>query len=55
MGAYPDLDSHNAVIEDDVVSLAGMSLVRSGWCKPSREILSAPCLVIRPTGVAFGH
>lgn len=46
--AYPNLAAHNAINEHDVVSLAGLSLVRTGWVKPNQNILSQPTLVIRP-------
>lgn len=46
--AYPDLAAHNVIHEDDVVSLAGLSLVRTGWIEPNQNILSGPTLVIRP-------
>jgi len=52
--AYPNLDNHNAVVEENVVSLAGMILARTGWCIPSKEILSSPTLVIRPNVVVTG-
>lgn len=50
--AYPDLENHNAIHEVDVVSLAGLSLIRTGWVTPSRETLSQPTLVIRPNLIA---
>lgn len=46
--AYPDLDAHNAVTGDNVFSLVGATLARTGWSTPSVELLAHPCLVIRP-------
>ena len=52
--AYPDFENHNAIHEMDVVSLAGLSLIRTGWVLPSRETLSQPTLVILPNQMAKG-
>ncbi len=49
-GAMPDLDASNAVAEHNVLSLVGTCLARTGWGEPNFELLSAPCLVIRPDG-----
>ena len=46
--ALPDLDSANAVVANDLISLAGTCLIHSGWCEPSVDLLKQPCLVIRP-------
>lgn len=54
MQAYPNLAEHNCIVEDDVLSLAGLSLVRTGWCQPSVNILSQPTLVIRPDKMSGG-
>jgi hypothetical protein len=41
--------SMNAIEETDVISLIGMSLVRTGWTDDV-GILRTPCLVIKPGG-----
>ena len=46
--ALPDLDTANSVSEQNVLSLDGTCLARTGWCKLSFQLLSEPCLVIRP-------
>ena len=45
--ALPDPMSINAVQEKDVISLIGMSLLRTGWTENVKS-LEAPCLVIKP-------
>lgn len=46
--ALPDLDAANAVSEVDVFSLIGVCMMRTGWVQASDNVLSEPCLVIRP-------
>ena len=45
--ALPDPTTANAVDERDVISLLGMSLLRTGWTDDINS-LEAPCLVIKP-------
>jgi hypothetical protein len=45
--ALPDPTSMNAIQEPDVISLVGMSLLRTGWTDDVK-MLEAPCLVIKP-------
>lgn len=44
--ALPDVDEANAIEADDVQSLVGAALVRTGWTDRV-EALAEPCLVIR--------
>lgn len=46
--ALPDLDAANAVSEASVFSLIGACMMRTGWAETSDNLLSEPCLVIRP-------
>ncbi len=46
--ALPDLDAANAVTGDEVLSLAGTCLIRTGWSEASVDLLKQSCLVIRP-------
>jgi hypothetical protein len=46
--ALPDLDAVNAVSEPEVFSLIGACMMRTGWSETGRNLLSEPCLVIRP-------
>jgi len=46
--ALPNLDAENAVHEDNILSLVGSCMMRTGWCQNADPILSDPCLVIRP-------
>jgi len=46
--ALPDLDAANAVSEDNVFSLIGACMMRTGWAEKDNGLLSKPCLVIRP-------
>lgn len=46
--ALPDLNAANAVVADDLISLAGTCLIHSGWSDPSVDLLKQACLVIRP-------
>ena len=46
--ALPDPTSMNAIHETDVISLVGMSLLRTGWTDDLKS-LEAPCLVIKPS------
>ena len=46
--ALPDLNAANAVYEDNVLSLVGACMMRTGWCQKANPALAAPCLVIRP-------
>jgi hypothetical protein len=48
MLASTDLDRANVVVGDDVLSLAGMCLMRTGWCEHDQNLLNQSCLVIRP-------
>jgi len=48
VGALPDPTSVNAIHETDVISLIGMSLLRTGWTQDVRS-LETPCLVIKPS------
>ena len=48
IGALPDPTSMNAIQETDVISLVGMSMLRTGWTHDVRS-LEAPCLVIKPS------
>jgi len=48
VAALPNLDAANAVLEPEVFSLIGACLIRTGWAKAGDELLSQPCLVIRP-------
>lgn len=43
-----DLDAANAVVEENVLSLAGACMARTGWATTNADLLSEPCLVIRP-------
>jgi len=45
--ALPDPTSMNAIHETDVISLIGMSLLRTGWTDDVKS-LETPCLVIKP-------
>lgn len=42
------LDAANAVCEDQVFSLVGACMARTGWETGNPDLLSQPCLVIRP-------
>jgi len=44
----PDPTSMNAIDETDVISLVGMSLLRTGWTEDLKS-LETPCLVIKPS------
>jgi hypothetical protein len=46
--ALPDPMSMNAIQETDVISLVGMSLLRTGWTHDVKS-LETPCLVIKPS------
>lgn len=46
--ALPDLDAANAVCEASVFSLVGACMIRTGWAQTGDNLLSEPCLVIRP-------
>ncbi len=46
--ALPDLDAANAVSEFEVFSLIGACMMRTGWAETDDNLLSEPCLVIRP-------
>ena len=46
--ALPNLDAANAVSEANVFSLVGACMMRTGWAEMDNELLSRPCLVIRP-------
>lgn len=46
--ALPDLDAANAVSEDNVFSLVAACMIRTGWAETGGNLLSQPCLVIRP-------
>ena len=46
--ALPDLDAANAVSEANVYSLIGACMMRTGWAETDPDLLSRPCLVIRP-------
>lgn len=46
--ALPNLDAANAVSEADVLSLVGACMMRTGWAKTGGNLLSEPCLDIRP-------
>ena len=46
--ALPDLDAANAVSEASVFSLIGACMLRTGWAETGDNLLSEPCLVIRP-------
>jgi hypothetical protein len=46
--ALPDLEVANAVSENNVFSLVGACVMRTGWVKNDNNLLSQPCLVIRP-------
>jgi hypothetical protein len=46
--ALPGLDVANAVSEANVFSLIGACMMRSGWAEAGGNLLSEPCLVIRP-------
>ena len=46
--ALPDPRVANAIAEPDVISLVGMSLLRTGWTHDVKS-LEAPCLVIKPS------
>ena len=46
--ALPDPTSMNAIQETDVISLVGMSLLRTGWTEDLKS-LETPCLVIQPS------
>ena len=45
--ALPDLDACNAVTGNNVLSLVGACLLRSGWAQDPR-MLEQACLVLRP-------
>lgn len=49
LSALPNVDHANAVREDDVHSLIGAALLRTGWTKDVR-VLEQACLVIRARG-----
>lgn len=46
--ALPDLNAANAISEAHVFSLVGACMIRTGWANAGDNILSQPCLVIRP-------
>jgi len=46
--ALPNLDAANAVSENEVFSLIGACMMRTGWAETDNSLLSEPCLVIRP-------
>ena len=48
VAALPELDAANAVSEDNVLSLIGACMMRTGWAETDCRLLSHPCLVIRP-------
>jgi len=48
VNALPDPRAMNAIEETDVISLVGMSLLRTGWTR-DLESLETPCLVIKPS------
>lgn len=52
VAALPDLDRVNAVTSVNCLSLIGTCLARTGWMEPSVDLLSQPCLVIRPDNIA---
>ena len=46
--ALPNLGAANAISEDEVISLIGACMMRTGWAETGSNLLSEPCLVIRP-------
>ncbi len=50
LSSIHELSKINAITEYNVTSLIGLAMVRTGWAVPSVEILSSPCLVVRPAG-----
>ncbi len=48
--ALANLDAANAVVEENVFSVAGACLAHSGLVTPSAALLREPCLVIRSEG-----
>ena len=44
--ALPNLAAHNAIVEGNVISLAAVALLRSGFSR-ERTLLEKPCLAIR--------
>ena len=46
--ALGDLDAANAIHCENVLSLVGACLIRSGWMSENQDVLEKNCLVIRP-------
>jgi hypothetical protein len=46
LGALPDLNAANAIVECEVHSLIGAAILRSGWTD-DLDLLAQPCVVIR--------
>jgi len=49
LDALPDPTQHNLIQEEEVLSLVGTAMLRTGWTT-DLEILDTPCLVLAPAG-----